>query len=70
LAGLSAPDSVQIESRSTGGNVTTKGIARFDNNNIWDGQGNGTDTYKLYLGNGTTAAGWPSIDSWISFGNM
>ncbi|KAM0510829.1 hypothetical protein ACHAPE_010489 [Trichoderma viride] len=67
---LDAPEGVNIESRSTNGNVTLKDIARFDNANIWDGQGNGTDSYKLYLGNGTTAAGWPSIDSWVSFGNM
>ena len=72
LAGRSFDDSdtVSIESRSTGGKVANKALARFDNSNIEDGMGNGTDWYHLYLGNGTEAAGWPSKDKWASFEDM
>jgi hypothetical protein len=72
LDSLSLPtsDSVEIASRSIGGNVTVKATARFDNSNVQDGIGNGTDAYTLYLGNGTTLAGWPSKDSWVSFEDM
>ncbi|KAM0258020.1 hypothetical protein ACHAQJ_004063 [Trichoderma viride] len=70
LSSLPASDSVNIAARTTGGNVTLEALARFDNGNVYDGVGNGTDAYTLYLGNGTTAAGWPSKDSWVSFADM
>ncbi|KAL7932834.1 hypothetical protein V8C35DRAFT_305610 [Trichoderma chlorosporum] len=65
-----ASGSGQIAARETGGKVTNKNLARFDNSNIEDGVGNGTDWYHLYLGNGSVAAGWPSKDKWISFEDM
>ncbi|KAK1249532.1 hypothetical protein MKX07_003048 [Trichoderma sp. CBMAI-0711] len=63
-------DSLSVDRRATGGKVTSKALARFDNSNIEDGMGNGTDWYHLYLGNGTEAAGWPSKDKWVSFEDM
>lgn len=43
-----------------------------DNNpaNIQDGVGPGNDTYKMYSGNGSAAAGWPTKAQWVSFENM
>ncbi|KAL7940174.1 hypothetical protein V8C42DRAFT_338325 [Trichoderma barbatum] len=72
LTGLSIrdTDSGEISTREIGGKVTNKALARFDNSNIEDGVGNGTDWYHLYLGNGSTAAGWPSKDKWVSFEDM
>ncbi|UKZ80076.1 hypothetical protein TrVFT333_007841 [Trichoderma virens FT-333] len=72
LTGLSlrASNSDQIAAREIGGKVTNKNLARFDNSNIEDGVGNGTDWYHLYLGNGSVAAGWPSKDKWVSFEDM
>ncbi|KAL6818093.1 hypothetical protein GGI42DRAFT_309346 [Trichoderma sp. SZMC 28013] len=72
LTGLSprSSNSGQIAARETGGKVTNKNLARFDNSNIEDGVGNGTDWYHLYLGNGSVAAGWPSKDKWVSFEDM
>ncbi|GAD98869.1 hypothetical protein PMAA_009950 [Paecilomyces variotii No. 5] len=35
-----------------------------------DGIGGGTDSYTMYWGDGSAAAGWPSIDQWVSFEDM
>lgn len=32
--------------------------------NDYDGIGSGTDTYKFYSGDGSTAAGWPAKGQW------
>ncbi|KAL7949249.1 hypothetical protein V8C42DRAFT_208564 [Trichoderma barbatum] len=45
-------------------------VARFDNSNITDGVGDGIDSYTLYLGDGSTGAGWPDQSRWVSFENM
>nr|POE98781.1 hypothetical protein CFP56_73659 [Quercus suber] len=34
------------------------------------GSGSGSDSYKVYKGDGTTSAGWPSEDAWVSFDSM
>lgn len=34
------------------------------------GSSSGSDSYKLYSGDGTTGAGWPSQDSWVDFESM
>ncbi|KEF52297.1 uncharacterized protein A1O9_11537 [Exophiala aquamarina CBS 119918] len=38
--------------------------------NIQDGVGAGIDLYKLYTGDGSAAAGWPTKDQWVSFEDM
>lgn len=30
----------------------------------------GSATYKMYTGNGTVEAGWPSMDQWMDFESM
>lgn len=67
---IRASDNGGIAAREVGGKVTNKNLARFDNSNIEDGVGNGTDWYHLYLGNGSVAAGWPPKDKWVSFEDM
>ena len=35
-----------------------------------DGIGSGSDTYKMYKGDGSSGAGWPKLSDWVSFGDM
>ncbi|OKL58451.1 hypothetical protein UA08_06151 [Talaromyces atroroseus] len=35
-----------------------------------DGVGAGANTYTFYTGDGSTAAGWPALDDWVSFEDM
>ena len=35
-----------------------------------DGIGSGSDTYKMYKGDGSSGAGWPELSAWVSFGQM
>lgn len=59
----------KLEARVTGEKVTN-GVARFDNSNILDGVGSGADKYTMYWGDGSTGAGWPAQNRWVSFQNM
>lgn len=34
------------------------------------GSHSGSNTYKVYTGDGTTGAGWPSQDAWVDFDSM
>lgn len=54
----------------TGEKVHSAAVARFDNSNVHDGIGGGSDTYTTYKGNGGIAAGWPTRAKWVSFENM
>lgn len=54
--------------RATGGVVT--GGAAVTSINNQDGIGSGSDTYKLYKGDGSLEAGWPTKEQWVSFENM
>lgn len=38
--------------------------------NYNDGIGWGVDAYKMYRGDGSTAAGWPSLSEWVSYQQM
>ena len=53
---------------ATGGVVT--GGAAVSTINNQDGVGAGSDVYKLYSGDGSLAAGWPTEEQWVSFENM
>lgn len=53
---------------ATGEKVTNGAAVKTVNDN--DGVGAGTDTYKQYNGDGSTAAGWPSQSQWVSFEDM
>ena len=35
-----------------------------------DGSGAGKDVYKMYTGEGSESAGWPSMKDWVSYGDM
>nr|POE48309.1 hypothetical protein CFP56_75859 [Quercus suber] len=35
-----------------------------------DGIGGGSNTLNPYSGDGSAAAGWPSLSDWVSFGDM
>jgi hypothetical protein len=61
---------VEKARRATGETVSNSNVARYDNSNINDGVGDGTDSYTLYLGDGSTGAGWPAQSEWVSFENM
>ncbi|GFP54389.1 hypothetical protein TASIC1_0004001200 [Trichoderma asperellum] len=61
---------VKLAARATGEKVSNSNVARFDNSNIQDGVGDGVDSYTLYLGSGSTSAGWPDKSRWVSFENM
>ncbi|KAK5989646.1 hypothetical protein PT974_07901 [Cladobotryum mycophilum] len=66
-----APEAaVDVQRRSTNERVSNGAIARFDNTNIQDGTGSGSDSYTMYWGDGSTGQGWPSKDRWVSFENM
>jgi hypothetical protein len=55
--------------RSTGGWVQIPADAVW-NIDIYDGIGAGTDTYKMYWGDGGSWAGWPTRSQWVSFVDM
>jgi hypothetical protein len=57
-----------LQTRATGGVVT--GGAAVSTINDHDGIGAGKDTYKLYLGDGSLEAGWPTKEQWVSFEDM
>ncbi|KAK0763278.1 hypothetical protein N5P37_004265 [Trichoderma harzianum] len=59
----------KLEARVTGERVNNA-VARFDNSNIQDGVGAGSDTYTMYWGDGSTGAGWPAQSRWVSFQTM
>lgn len=61
---------VKLAARATGEKVSNGNIALFDSSNILDGVGDGVDSYTLYLGSGSTSAGWPDKSRWVSFENM
>lgn len=52
-----------------GGQVSNPALQTTTINNQ-DGTGAGTDKYHFYTGDGTTRAGWPSKDQWVSFEDM
>ncbi|KAL1961818.1 hypothetical protein VTN77DRAFT_1030 [Rasamsonia byssochlamydoides] len=58
----------QPAKRATGEVVT--GPQAVSNINNTDGIGRGQDVYKLYLGDGSTADGWPAMSDWVSFDYM
>lgn len=65
------PSAVQdLQRRETGEWVQIAADANWDSSNIYDGVGDGVDSYTLYLGDGSTDAGWPAQSSWVSFDNM
>ncbi|PQE14038.1 glycoside hydrolase protein [Rutstroemia sp. NJR-2017a BBW] len=53
---------------ATGGRVT--GGAAVTTINNQDGVGAGSDSYTLYLGDGSDHAGWPHKENWVSFEDM
>ena len=42
----------------------------LDSSNVNDGTGAGADEYKLYAGDGSSCADWPSMNDWVSFEDM
>ncbi|KAH7053395.1 hypothetical protein B0J12DRAFT_55214 [Macrophomina phaseolina] len=54
--------------RATGGVVTSGAAVSTINNQ--DGIGGGSDTYRLYTGDGSLEAGWPTKEQWVSFEDM
>lgn len=74
-AGNYMPDSLlnatrTIAARVTGEWVSLSGVARWDNSNIDDGIGSGSDSYHMYWGAGRSNEGWPTRSQWVSFRNM
>ena len=53
---------------STKGSVT--GSVAVSSINDDDGVGAGQDAYKFYEGDGSTGAGWPATEDWVSFTDM
>lgn len=56
--------------RVTGEWVSNGAVARWDNSNIQDGIGSGSDSYRMYWGAGRANEGWPTRSQWVSFQNM
>lgn len=56
--------------RVTGEYVSNSAVARWDNSNIEDGIGDGSDSYTMYWGAGRANEGWPTRSQWVSFENM
>lgn len=56
--------------RAVGEWVQNSALARWDNSNINDGVGDGSDTYHMYWGAGRANEGWPTRSQWVSFENM
>ncbi|OAA72561.1 hypothetical protein ISF_01634 [Cordyceps fumosorosea ARSEF 2679] len=59
-----------LDSRQLGGKVNNGAIANFNADNTRDGIGAGKDEYKMYWGDGSTGAGWPDRNRWVSFEDM
>ncbi|KAL8832255.1 MAG: hypothetical protein Q9191_000387 [Dirinaria sp. TL-2023a] len=55
--------SVHVREKLTGPLAVTK-------LNDHDGSGAGKDVYKMYTGDGSESAGWPSLKDWVSYGDM
>lgn len=72
LAGSAAavPAELSLDTRQLGGTVTNGALANWNSNNINDGVGGGSDSYKMYWGTGTTGEGWPDRSRWVSFVDM
>ena len=62
--------STRFSKRAPGETVQNGADARFDNSNIQDGIGDGSDSYTMYWGGGASSEGWPTRDKWVSFENM
>ncbi|KAK3080959.1 hypothetical protein LTS18_011566 [Coniosporium uncinatum] len=56
-----------VRGAQTGGQVQSGAVARYDNDNINDGVGSGTDSYTMYWGNGDS---FPQKSQWVSFVDM
>ena len=59
-----------IGRRQTGERVSNGNLATYNQDNIQDGVGSGSDSYTMYWGDGSTGAGWPEKSRWVSFENM
>ena len=60
----------QTASTATGASSAAAGASSNDANSTSSGSAGG-DTYKLYKGDGSSSAGWPSMDKWVGeFGSM
>ncbi len=59
-----------LESRQLNGKVTNSAIANYNAGNTNDGIGAGKDEYRMYYGDGSTGAGWPDRNRWVSFVDM
>ncbi|KAM3433493.1 hypothetical protein MY4824_005911 [Beauveria thailandica] len=59
-----------LDSRQLGGRVSNSAIANFNSGNTHDGIGPGKDEYHMYYGDGSTGAGWPARNRWVSFVDM
>lgn len=62
-----APNRV-LQERAPGISVTAPAAVTSINDN--DGIGGGSNTMTAYSGDGSSAAGWPSISQWVSFADM
>lgn len=76
LSGYTAPAATTAPAsggNNTGG-VATKGSVTgsvaVSSVNDDDGIGPGEDAYNFYSGDGSTGAGWPAADTWVSFADM
>lgn len=67
LATFTASAPVTINRRATNQVFSATQAAA---NNVYDGIGAGLDNYKLYTGDGSASAGWPSMTEWVSFQQM
>ncbi len=62
-------NTTKASKRTTGGTVENPSLATF-NININDGIGAGSDSYTMYLGDGSQGNGWPTRANWVSFVDM
>lgn len=58
-----------MASRSTNAVVTVSALAVSSVNDSV-GKSSGSNTYKKYTGDGSTADGWPAKSDWLSFDAM
>lgn len=63
-----ADNIASLTRRATGGVVS--GAAAVNTINNHDGIGAGSDSYKMYWGDGSREAGWPTQEQWVSFEDM
>ncbi|KAJ9133260.1 Glycoside hydrolase [Pleurostoma richardsiae] len=64
------PTNATKTKRETGEWVQLSADARWDQSNIQDGVGDGSDSYTMYWGSGGSWDGWPTRSQWVSFENM